>query len=73
MGLNAIVWKARSLHSGKMIALKQIPKINGQITKQAQTEVNVQNKLSDNENICQLLDILDTKEDVWLIYNFEGP
>jgi transcriptional/translational regulatory protein YebC/TACO1 len=52
------------------VALKQIPKEeNNKVARQAQNEVDVQNKLEeDSENICKLIDTLEGPEDNWLIY-----
>ena len=44
-GGSAIVWKAESFMHGKLVALKQFPKIDGEMDKSIDIEIDFQDKL----------------------------
>ena len=75
----ALVWLAKNLQSDMVVALKQFPKSQGSISSAKVEELifanlnNVFNKNHvGNESISHLIDTIDDRKDVWLVYEVGG-
>lgn len=75
----ALVWHGINVQSGQQVAMKQFPKTSGKFDSSAGVEIQVQSLLRETidripngvaagENLCLLLDYVEDKKDLWLIY-----
>lgn len=69
------MWLGQSNKTGEYLAMKQFPKQNGEYDSSAVIEIQIQKvifKKLDNEvgreNIARLVDWVEEKKDLWLIY-----
>ena len=63
------------LKTGEQVAMKQFPKAGGKFDSSAGVEIQIQSRLQEKmqsvpgqEHVCLLLDYVEDKKDLWLIY-----
>jgi serine/threonine protein kinase len=71
----ALVWLGVSNTTGQQVAMKQFPKQGGKFDSSAGVEIQIQARLQDQmtktpggDNVCLLLDYVEDKKDLFLIY-----